>query len=184
MTELTFALLKYGFLVLLWAFVWLAVHSLHQDIAAFSPKPSRSRRKRERAARRAAEAPVPEAQASAPAPRSHVSARNAGSAADADAKGAPALLVVIDGPLAGATVPLSGEAITIGRAASNTVVLNDEFVSGHHARVYVDPTSGQWAIEDLGSMNGTVVAGQRIGAPTILPARVPVRIGATTLELR
>lgn len=186
MTELTFALLKYGFLVLLWAFVWLAVRSLHRDIAAFSPKPSRSRRKRERAARRAAEAPVPEAQASAPAPRSHVSARNnAASAADAESsKGAPALLVVIDGPLAGATVPLSGEAITIGRAASNTVVLNDEFVSGHHARVYVDPSSGQWAIEDLGSMNGTVVAGQRIEAPTILPARVPVRIGATTLELR
>lgn len=182
MTELTFALLKYGFLVLLWVFVWFAVRSLHRDIAAFSPKPSRSRRRRERAARKAAEAPVPQAhpQNPAPTPRGHASH----AAPAPPSNGGPTLLVVIDGPLAGATVPLNGEAITIGRAASNTVVLNDEFVSGHHARVYVDPTSGQWAIEDLGSMNGTVVAGQRIANPTILPARVPVRIGATTLELR
>ncbi|MBT1178881.1 FHA domain-containing protein FhaB/FipA [Bifidobacterium vespertilionis] len=187
MTELTFALLKYGFLVLLWAFVWLAVRSLHGDIAAFSPKPSRSRRRRERAARKAAEAPVPQArpQNPAPAPRGHAShAAPAPPSPDGSNQSGPALLVVIDGPLAGATVPLSGDAITIGRAASNTVVLNDEFVSGHHARVYVDPNTSQWAIEDLGSMNGTVVAGQRISSPTILPARVPVRIGATTLELR
>ena len=40
MTELTFAILKYGFLILLWVFVWLAVRSLHKDIEAFS----RSRR--------------------------------------------------------------------------------------------------------------------------------------------
>ena len=33
MTELTFALLKYGFLILLWIFIWLAVRSLRKDIA-------------------------------------------------------------------------------------------------------------------------------------------------------
>ena len=74
--------------------------------------------------------------------------------------------------------------ITLGRAASNTVVLDDEFVSSHHARVYRDTRSGQWAIEDLNSTNGTVVNQQRISRPTILPARIPVRIGATTFELR
>ncbi|NMN00848.1 FHA domain-containing protein [Bifidobacterium sp. DSM 109958] len=213
MTELTFALLKYGFLVLLWVFVWLAVRSLHRDIASFSPKPSRSRRKREKAAKRAASAPVPQAEPQRPhtqqplppqpnpsagpgAQSSRQTPQNQGPNAQsqphplqaqqnqARRASSPTLLVVVDGPLAGATVPLTSDAITIGRAASNTVVLNDEFVSGHHARVYADPTSGQWAIEDLGSMNGTVVAGQRIAAPTILPARVPVRIGATTLELR
>ena len=57
-------------------------------------------------------------------------------------------------------------------------------MSTHHARVYRDPSSGQWAIEDLNSTNGTVVNQQRISQPTILPARVPVRIGATTFELR
>ena len=96
----------------------------------------------------------------------------------------PTLLVVIDGPLAGSSVPLTGNTITLGRAASNTVVLDDEFVSSHHARVYTDPATGQWAIEDLGSTNGTVVNQQRLDAPMILGSRVPVRIGATTFELR
>ncbi|MDN6271573.1 MAG: FHA domain-containing protein, partial [Bifidobacterium crudilactis] len=31
---------------------------------------------------------------------------------------------------------------------------------------------------------GTVVDGQRISSPTVLEPRVPVRIGATTFELR
>ena len=130
MTELTFALLKYGFLILLWIFIWLAVRSLRKDIETFSPRPSRARRRREREAHKA----------------------------EAD--------------------------ITLGRAASNTVVLDDEFVSSHHARVYRDTRSGQWAIEDLNSTNGTVVNQQRISRPTILPARIPVRLGATTFELR
>ena len=42
MTELTFALLKYGFLILLWIFIWLAVRSLRKDIAA-SDTTARSR---------------------------------------------------------------------------------------------------------------------------------------------
>ena len=50
--------------------------------------------------------------------------------------------------------------------------------------MYQDPATGSWAIEDLNSTNGTVVNGQRINTPTILSARVPVRIGATTFELR
>ncbi|MBT1169757.1 FHA domain-containing protein [Bifidobacterium sp. SO4] len=175
MTELTFALLKYGFLILLWVFVWLCVRSLHRDIETFSPRPSRARRRRER------EREAHKANAEIPQPQSPVRAHRtptAGSGAE------PALLVIIDGPLAGSSVPLSGSEITLGRAASNTVVLDDEFVSSHHARVYKDPRAGQWAIEDLNSTNGTVVNLQRINRPTILPARVPVRIGATTFELR
>ena len=85
---------------------------------------------------------------------------------------------------AGTSVPLNSSVITLGRAASNTVVLDDEFVSSHHARVYPDERSHQWAIEDLHSTNGTVVNQQRITAPTILAPRMPVRIGATTFELR
>ena len=150
MTELTFAILKYGFLILLWVFVWLAVRSLHKDIEAFSPQPSRARRRRDKRT-----------------PQS-----------------GPTLLVIIDGPKAGASVPLTSESITLGRAASNTVVLDDEFVSSHHARIYKDPASGQWAIEDLGSTNGTIVNQQRLNMPMLLTPRMPVRIGATTFELR
>lgn len=65
MTELTFALLKYGFLILLWIFIWLAVRSLRKDIETFSPRPSRARRRREREVHKAkAETP----QAAAPRP--------------------------------------------------------------------------------------------------------------------
>ena len=47
-----------------------------------------------------------------------------------------------------------------------------------------DPATGRWAIEDQGSTNGTVVNHQRLNAPMIPGARGPVRIGATTFELR
>ncbi|MBT1172670.1 FHA domain-containing protein [Bifidobacterium sp. MA2] len=198
MTELTFALLKYGFLILLWVFVWLAVRSLHRDISSFSPRPSRSRRRKERHAARRAKSPAAAVSANAGAPvvaptadamRATPAARSASSGASGGVSAnrsaiTPSLLVIIDGPLAGSSVPLTGDAITIGRAASNTVVLDDEFASSHHARLYPDPRSGQWAIEDLNSTNGTVVNGQRLTVPTVLPARVPVRIGATTFELR
>lgn len=171
LTELTFAILKYGFLALLWVFVWLAIRSLRKDIETFSPKTSHTRRRSERAAQRK----LPTSARSGPvAPVSKTEPAN----------DEPSLLVVIDGPLAGSSTPLSGRPITLGRSSSNTLVLDDEFVSGHHARVYQDPASGRWAIEDLGSTNGTVVSGQKITAPTILPAEVPVRIGATTFELR
>ncbi|KAA8825905.1 FHA domain-containing protein [Bifidobacterium reuteri] len=177
MTELTFALLKYGFLALLWVFIWLAIRSLRQDIETFSPRASRSRRKREREAHK-----VKSETPQTPAVRS-AGTSNAAASGGRHAQ-QPTLLVIIDGPLAGSSVPLAESEITLGRAASNTVVLDDEFVSSHHARVYRDAASGQWAIEDLHSTNGTVVNQQRINRPTILPARIPVRIGATTFELR
>ena len=56
--------------------------------------------------------------------------------------------------------------------------------AGATVETYTDPATGRWAIEDLGSTNGTVVNHQRLNAPMILGARVPVRIGATTFELR
>ncbi|WP_297317121.1 FHA domain-containing protein [Bifidobacterium indicum] len=172
LTELTFAILKYGFLALLWVFVWLAIQSLRKDIETFSPHTSHTRRRSERAARRRV-----------PSTASSTSPVLVNQPSSGQQVG-PTLLVVIDGPLAGSSTPLSDQPITLGRSSSNTLVLDDEFVSGHHARVYEDPATGQWAIEDLGSTNGTIVSGQRITAPTILPAEVPVRIGATTFELR
>ena len=143
---------------------------MYKDIETFSPRKSRAHRRKERRARKAVEAPAPVA-ALAPV-------------ASAASNAKPTLLVIIDGPLAGSSVPLTGNTITLGRSASNTVVLDDEFVSSHHARVYTDPVTGKWAVEDLGSTNGTVVNQQRLNAPMILGSRVPVRIGATTFELR
>ena len=174
MTELTFAVLKYGFLILLWVFIWLVVRSLHQDIVSFSPRKSRAHRRQERRAQQAVRKPT----------RRPATLPSTGEMPAAAPPAHPTLLTVIDGPLAGASVPLTDETITLGRSASNTVVLDDEYVSSHHARVYSDPATKSWIIEDLGSTNGTVVNQQRIGSPTVLAPRVPVRIGATTFELR
>ena len=111
-TELTFAILKYGYLILLWVFLWLVVRSLRRDIETFSPHKSLSRRRRDRKARKASKSPTPAApsagRSSAPTPRQSAQ---------------PTLLVVIDGPLAGSSVPLGNAPITLGRAASNTAAL-------------------------------------------------------------
>lgn len=59
------------------------------------------------------------------------------------------------------------EELLIGRASDCDVVIDNAFVSAHHARVYTADT-GYW-LEDLGSTNGTTVNGK--------PVEGPVRMG-------
>lgn len=95
---------------------------------------------------------------------------------------APTRLVVIDGPLAGTTIPLSSS-ILVGRAPSSTLVLDDDFASSRHARFF--PRGDVWFVEDLGSTNGTTVGGTRVGStPMEVPVGTPVQIGRTTVEFR
>lgn len=54
------------------------------------------------------------------------------------------------------------ESITIGRAPDNDLVLSDATVAPQHARLTVQP--GQLTIQDLGSIGGTTLDGQRIEA--------------------
>jgi hypothetical protein len=54
------------------------------------------------------------------------------------------------------------ESITIGRAPDNDLVLADATVAPQHARLTVQP--GQLTIQDLGSIGGTTLDGQRIEA--------------------
>jgi DNA-binding NtrC family response regulator len=58
------------------------------------------------------------------------------------------------------TVPLRGRRLTIGRDASNDVVLDDRYVSGRHCRV--EEVAGVYRVEDLGSSNGTRLNGVRV----------------------
>jgi hypothetical protein len=53
------------------------------------------------------------------------------------------------------------QTFTIGRSASNSIVLNDEMVSRHHAEMIV-MDNGQVFLRDLDSSNGTFVNGNRI----------------------
>lgn len=96
----------------------------------------------------------------------------------------PTLFVIIDGPRAGFTLNLTNQPITIGRDPSNTVVLDDEFISARHARLYPDPSNHTWTLEDLGSTNGTYIDGKRISHSLPLSVLTPVRVGATTFELK
>ncbi|WP_439330398.1 FHA domain-containing protein, partial [Enterococcus faecium] len=57
------------------------------------------------------------------------------------------------GPLAGARITLGNQPILLGRADDSTLVLNDDYASGHHARFV--PNGDDWYLEDLGSTNGT-----------------------------
>jgi len=77
------------------------------------------------------------------------------------------LLEVIGGQHAGATYPLEGDNITIGREQSNVVCLEDWGVSRRHARVLA--SNGAWIIEDLNSRNGVVVSGKLVTRQALTP---------------
>jgi pSer/pThr/pTyr-binding forkhead associated (FHA) protein len=93
-----------------------------------------------------------------------------------------AKLIVTEGALAGTVVPLLTADVTIGRAPDSTVVVDDDYASSRHTRVF--NTDGVWMVEDLGSTNGTWIDRTRITAPTALPVGVPLRVGRTTLLLQ
>jgi len=93
----------------------------------------------------------------------------------------PKYLAITEGALAGSMVPLSGQPITIGRAVSNTLVLDDDYASSHHARIY--PTDTGWVVEDLNSTNGTFIADQQLVGAAQLPLDVPITIGHTVCKL-
>jgi hypothetical protein len=69
----------------------------------------------------------------------------------------------------------------IGRAADNTIVLGDESVSAHHAKLAY--TGGQWLLEDLGSRNGTFVNELRLEGPLVVTLKDQILIGGVMLQL-
>jgi pSer/pThr/pTyr-binding forkhead associated (FHA) protein len=163
MNALELTLIRIGFLAVLWLFVIAAVGVIRTDLFG---QVARSRR-RDRPT-----APQTRPQRSAPArvkpPR--------------PSKATPQQLLVTAGALAGTSLGLSDQQITIGRAGDATLVLNDDYASTRHARLF--PQDGQWLVEDLGSTNGTYLDRQKVTQPTPVPVGVPIRIGKTVLELR
>jgi pSer/pThr/pTyr-binding forkhead associated (FHA) protein len=104
-----------------------------------------------------------------------------GRAAPQPANGDPRL-VVLSSPIypPGTLVRLRRD-VTFGRDPDNEVVLDgDEYVSGHHARVVV--RDGARYVEDLGSTNGTHVAGHALVAEHRLRVGDEVRVGETELR--
>ena len=77
---------------------------------------------------------------------------------------------------------LSSLPITIGRAADSTIVLADDYVSNHHARLV--PRGKEWLVEDTGSTNGTFLGDAKVTAPIVVPVGGRIRIGRNVLELQ
>ena len=79
---------------------------------------------------------------------------------------------------AGVVFPLDGW-VTVGRAASSNIVLDEHFVSSTHARFV--PRGQLYFVEDLGSTNGTFV-NDRLVTEAQLGLDTRVRIGETTFR--
>lgn len=154
MSELLLSLFRIGFLVALWWFVFTVVSVLRRDLQA----------------PRDAKPMTPARSRSLPSPRPTLRTRKASTR-----------LVITQGEMAGTVIPLGTSMITIGRAPDATVVLDDDFVSTHHARL--SPRGTQWVVEDLGSTNGTWIGKERVIAPTPLTPGIELRIGKTHMEL-
>jgi uncharacterized membrane protein len=74
--------------------------------------------------------------------------------------------VIRSGPNVGKVHPLEAQEITIGRDNSNMIAINDVEVSRRHAKVELRGSA--YAIQDLGSTNGTFVNGQRLSGVQVL----------------
>ena len=159
MPEFVLTVARFGFLILLWIFVFTVVGVIRRDL--FAGVRSKS---------------------IVASPRGVGGAVPVDRPAKAKRGKAAKQLVVTAGQLAGTRITLSEAPITIGRAEDSTLVITDDFASARHARLV--PREGQWFVEDLGSTNGTYLDRGKVSGPTPVPLGVPIRIGRTSLELR
>ncbi|WP_068259951.1 FHA domain-containing protein FhaB/FipA [Janibacter limosus] len=162
MSELTVTVLRLGLLVLLWVFVMSIASVLRTDL--FGTRVVNRRPAAPKKANRAASAP----EATTPRPQ-----RN---------PRVPTQIVLTTGPLTGTSLPLRDSGVLIGRNPECTLVLDDEFASGRHARIL--RAEDGWYVEDLGSTNGTFVGQYRVGDPVPVETGTAIRIGRTVIELR
>jgi pSer/pThr/pTyr-binding forkhead associated (FHA) protein len=160
MNALSLTIIRVAFLAVLWLFVIAAIGVVRTDLLGGpSTTPRRGKMRQPQTPRQGRPARPPRA-----------------------GRGSPRVLVVTAGALKGASLDLAQQQITLGRANDATLVLNDDYASSRHARIF--PQDGQWIVEDLGSTNGTYLDRQKVTRPMPVPLGVPIRIGKTVLELR
>ena len=88
-------------------------------------------------------------------------------------------LTVMSGPGQGQTIEIDRE-IVIGREGADLAIADPQ-ISRRHA--LVRPAGDGVRIEDLGSTNGTLVAGRRIDGAVTLSASARIRVGESEIEV-
>ena len=161
MSELALFLVRTGFLVLLWIFIFSIISVIRADLFG------------QKVVSRVAQANVP-AVFSSPA----VTATGTTQASELKAT----KLVVTAGDKVGTEIALAGRQLTIGRAGDSDLIVDDEYASTHHAKLVF--INGDWLIQDLDSTNGTFLDGQKVSTPLAVAMNTQVRVGQTTFELR
>ncbi len=170
-SQLSLTLLRLGFLALLWALVLTAIAVLRADIygtRVFARGRGRTNTRMMRA----------KTSASTPPTRAATGVK----APPQGAAGEKLRLVVVAGPLKGTSIPLEDSTITIGRSPRATLVIEDDYCSSRHARVYLDGDT--WMVEDLGSTNGTFLDDAKLTEPEEFRLDSRLTMGATSLEMR
>lgn len=183
-SELTLLVLRIGFLLLLWLFIFGIVYALRSDLFG--------QRVRKMKADSASATPIAAATVSATVPpvaapvaRASPTVSPTASPTDNSALATSTnttRLVITSGPKAGTEFPLGTESVTIGRSSDSSLVIRDDYTSTHHARLML--WNDEWMLQDLDSTNGTFLAGSRVTVPTKIPLNATVKIGATSFELR
>lgn len=80
---------------------------------------------------------------------------------------------------AGDAIPLH-QALSIGRERGNDLIVDEDTVSGQHARLV--QRDGRWWIEDLNSTNGTLVNAHSIAGSRQLKPGDIIQIGRVSLR--
>lgn len=200
-SELALLIMRIGFLLLLWFFIFAIVYALRSDLFGApvrklkteAPGPGVMRISSPGAGgangagiRQTAEQTPVAAAPITPSGGALPSAGGAGGDAAGSTTG-PALgpartLVITSGRAAGTSIPLDDDFVTIGRSPDSTLVIVDEYTSTYHARLARQ--GREWILTDLDSTNGTRLAGEKITQSVRVPTNTPVAIGQTTFELR
>ncbi|HEY5248584.1 MAG TPA: FHA domain-containing protein [Dermatophilaceae bacterium] len=170
MSELTLAVIRLGLLVLLWIFVFSVVGVLRGDLYGTRVLTRGKPRAPLRQAREPVAKPAP---ATVPVPPKPTRA---------SVKRTPTMLTVTEGSLAGTTLTLMESGVLLGRNPECTLVLDDDFASGRHARIF--RRDAGWFVEDLGSTNGTFMGSKKITEAMPVEVGSTLRIGKTIFELR
>ncbi|MCB8941186.1 MAG: FHA domain-containing protein [Ardenticatenaceae bacterium] len=86
----------------------------------------------------------------------------------------------VEHPAVDSTYPLL-PITSIGRAASNNIVLPDGFASAEHA--LITRREGKWWLEDRGSRNGTLLNDVVLEGTAVISAGDVIAVGGTVLKL-